>query len=144
MKLINGSWRCNLCGCGGLRCTCLGGDMWICLDCEFQTKNDSDEVCRGCGSDRLVDRETRNPKKKLEIAKQNEAREAKAMNELYAELLQYRRNNNIYEVGDQYVMLKIDHQDFLTVEDGEMDKPWWNTRIIRHITDAERKVGHRL
>lgn len=67
-----------------------------------------------------------------------------SMQDLKDALLQYRRENNIFEVGDQYVMLKIDHHDFLTVKGGEMDKPWWNTQIIRHITDAERKAGHRL
>lgn len=59
-------------------------------------------------------------------------------------LLQYRREHNIFEVGDQYVMLKLWHDDLMTVEDGEMDEPWWNTRIIRHITNKEREAGHRL
>lgn len=59
-------------------------------------------------------------------------------------LLEYRRQHNIFEVGDQYVMLKLWHDDLMTVEDGEMDEPWWNTRIIRHITNKEREAGHRL
>ena len=58
-------------------------------------------------------------------------------------LLEYRRQHNIFEVGDQYVMLKLWHDDLMTVEDGEMDEPWWNTRIIRHITNKEREAGHR-
>lgn len=53
-------------------------------------------------------------------------------------------SNNFFEVGDQYVMLKLWHDDLMTVEDGEMDEPWWNTRIIRHITNKEREAGHRL
>ena len=59
-------------------------------------------------------------------------------------LLEYRHQHNIFEVGDQYVMLKLWHDDLMTVEDGEMDEPWWNTRIIRHITNKEREAGHRL
>ena len=59
-------------------------------------------------------------------------------------LLEYRRQHNIFEVGDQYVMLKLWHNDLITVEEGDMDQPWWNTRIIRHITDEEREAGYRL
>ncbi len=59
-------------------------------------------------------------------------------------LLEYRREHKMYEVGDKYVMLKLWHDDLMTVEDGEMDEPWWNERIIRHATDAEIKAGKRL
>lgn len=66
------------------------------------------------------------------------------VNKINNALLEYRRQHNIFEVGDQYVMLKLWHDDLMTVEDGEMDEPWWNTRIIRHITNKEREAGHRL
>ena len=67
-----------------------------------------------------------------------------ALTEIKEELLKYRRQHNIFEVGDQYVMLKLWHNDLITVEEGDMDQPWWNTRIIRHITNKEREAGHRL
>lgn len=61
-----------------------------------------------------------------------------------ATLLEYRRENNIYEVGDKYVMLKIGHMELLTVEEGDLDQPYWNTRIIRHATDAEIEANRWL
>ncbi|MBU3846019.1 MAG: hypothetical protein H9855_03380 [Candidatus Acinetobacter avistercoris] len=60
------------------------------------------------------------------------------------ELLEYRREHKMYEVGDKYVMLKLWHDDLMTVEDGEMDEPWWNERIIRHAYDAEIDANRRL
>lgn len=60
--------------------------------------------------------------------------------ELELSMLEYRREHNMYEVGDKYVMLKLWHDDLMTVEEGEMDEPWWNPRIIRHATDAEIKA----
>ncbi|WP_180001204.1 hypothetical protein [Acinetobacter sp. YH12255] len=59
-------------------------------------------------------------------------------------MLEYRREHKMYEVGDKYVMLKLWHDDLMTVEDGEMDGPWWNERIIRHATDVEIEAGKRL
>jgi len=61
-----------------------------------------------------------------------------------ATLLEYRREHKMYEVGDKYVMLKLWHDDLMTVEDGEMDEPWWNERIIRHAYDAEIDANRRL
>lgn len=58
-------WRCNLCGCDGLRCTCMGGDMvriYVCTNCKFPTALKEDKGCRNCGNDRLIDRDTKQPK----------------------------------------------------------------------------------
>lgn len=52
--------------------------------------------------------------------------------DLVKELLEYRREHNMYEVGDKYVMLKIDHSDLMTVVDRDLEEPCWNPRIIRH------------
>ena len=69
---------------------------------------------------------------------------SKEMWMLEKELLQYRRENNIYEIGDKFFMLKIDHNDILTVTHEYLNDPSWNTRIIRHATNEEIKVGHRI
>ncbi|MFM2332306.1 MAG: hypothetical protein RIQ74_1129 [Pseudomonadota bacterium] len=49
-----------------------------------------------------------------------------------------------YKVGDKYVMLKIQHDEILTVLESEIDEPWFNTRIIRRATPQEIQCGHRL
>lgn len=49
-----------------------------------------------------------------------------------------------FKVGDKYVMLKISHSELITVNEGDIEQPWWNTRIIRHATPSEIKAGHRI
>lgn len=63
---------------------------------------------------------------------------------LEAELLEYRREHNMYEVGDKYVMLKLWHDDLMTVVDRDLEEPCWNPRIIRHADDAEIEANRRL
>ncbi|WP_441370141.1 hypothetical protein [Acinetobacter lwoffii] len=64
--------------------------------------------------------------------------------DLVKELLQYRREHNMYEVGDKYVMLKLWHDDLMTVVDRDLEEPCWNPRIIRHADDAEIEANRRL
>ena len=65
---------------------------------------------------------------------------------LKASLLQYRRQHNIFEVGDKVVVK--DHpfwpEDYviLTVEQEHIGK--WYMSAWRHATDAEIKAGKRL
>lgn len=66
--------------------------------------------------------------------------------EIDAALLQYRRQHNIFEVGDKVVVK--DHpfwpEDYviLTVEQEHIGK--WYMSAWRHATDAEIKAGKRL
>ena len=66
--------------------------------------------------------------------------------EIDAALLEYRRQHNIFEVGDKVVVK--DHpfwpEDYviLTVEQEHIDK--WYMSAWRHATDAEIKAGKRL
>lgn len=52
-------WRCNLCGCGGDRCTCIAPDeeRFVCEDCTFASGN-PDSKCRYCGHDVIVSNKT--------------------------------------------------------------------------------------
>jgi len=66
--------------------------------------------------------------------------------EIDAALLEYRRQHNIFEVGDKVVVK--DHpfwpEDYviLTVEQEHIGK--WYMSAWRHATDAEIKAGKRL
>lgn len=53
-------WRCNLCGCCGDRCTCIGsmGKTWFCASCLFKSAS-PDKTCRGCGHDVVLNQATR-------------------------------------------------------------------------------------
>lgn len=86
-------------------------------------------------------------KRELELKEQNSVLQcciAVTAEMIRDALLEYRREHKMYEVGDKYVMLKLWHDDLMTVEDGEMDEPWWNERIIRHAYDAEIDANRRL
>lgn len=48
-----------------------------------------------------------------------------------------------YKTGDKYVMLKIWHSDLMVVEEGDLEQPWWNERIIRKATPKEIEQGFR-
>lgn len=73
-----------------------------------------------------------------------------------AELLEYRRQHNIYEVGDKVVIRKADgHPDLFTYESisksGNMhffESPFNYGHLdlckVRHATDAEIQAGRRL
>lgn len=64
------------------------------------------------------------------------------------ELLNYRRENNIFEVGDLYVYLNEWDSDFDNIfkfDKSEFADHLWNINsMIRHATDEEIKAGHRL
>lgn len=64
--------------------------------------------------------------------------------DVFRALLEYRRAHKIFEVGDKYLMLKINHKDLIIVGSDDLSEPWWNEKIIRHATDAEIAAGHRL
>lgn len=82
-------------------------------------------------------------------------------------LLEYRRQHNIYEVGDKVVLLNWDNNSkiysiknvyehelyddgqysystFIYLLDGWSYERWFNNRKIRHATDEEIKAGKRL
>lgn len=64
------------------------------------------------------------------------------------ELLEYRRQHNIFEVGDYYVYLYEWDSDLDIVckfNPSEWGDHLWNIKnMIRHATDAEIKAGRRL
>lgn len=53
-------WGCNLCGCGGDRCTCIGqpSRSWFCVKCLFPSAA-PDKSCRKCGHGIVLNQETR-------------------------------------------------------------------------------------
>ncbi|WP_168378382.1 hypothetical protein [Acinetobacter cumulans] len=61
------------------------------------------------------------------------------------ELLEYRRQHNIFEVGDWIVMdsHKPEYQFYQITKD-DMGSHWINLVEFRHATDAEIKAGKRL
>ena len=63
-------------------------------------------------------------------------------------LLEYRREHNIFEVGDYYVYLYEWDSDLDIVckfNPSEWSDHLWNIKnMIRHATDEEIKAGHRL
>lgn len=66
-------------------------------------------------------------------------------NELIDDLLQYRRQHNIFEVGDRVVWINSitpNDQRLFEVEEnlGEKSDSW----SLRHATDEEIVAGHRL
>lgn len=60
-------------------------------------------------------------------------------------LLEYRRQHNIFEVGDYVVVdsYKPEFQFFQLTQD-DMGSHWVNLVEFRHATDAEIKAGRRL
>ena len=71
--------------------------------------------------------------------------------ELRAELLEYRRQHNIFEVEDKVVYVDDFMTDSVSVVSEVNDRVWLNNNkavcikeIIKHATDAEIKVGYRL
>ena len=87
--------------------------------------------------------------------------------ELHSELFEYRRQHNIFEVGDKVVLLNWDNNSkiysirnvyehklydggqysystFIYLLDGWSEERWFNNRKIRHATDEEIKAGKRL
>ena len=67
---------------------------------------------------------------------------------LRQDLLEYRRQRNIFEVGDYYVYLYEWDSDLDIVckfNPSEWNDHLWNIKnMIRHATDAEIKANHRL
>ena len=77
------------------------------------------------------------------------------MSKLYSEILEYRRENNIFEVGDKVVFVS-EKMDFLdddqihsisVITENNLLKVcgiYVSFEVIRHVTDDEIKVGHRI
>lgn len=69
-------------------------------------------------------------------------------NILALELLEYRRENNTFEVGDYYTYLYEWDSDLDIVceyNPSEWGDHLWNIKnMIRHATDEEIEVGHRI
>ena len=65
--------------------------------------------------------------------------------ELDRQLLEYRRQHNIFEVGDWIVMdsHKPEYQFYQITKD-DMGSHWINLVEFRHATDEEIKAGKRL
>lgn len=75
---------------------------------------------------------------------------------LAEELLEYRRQHNIFEVGDKVVILtlaignkypwKVDSIDGCMIEISQIGQPneWVHFSEIVHATDEEIEAGHRL
>lgn len=75
---------------------------------------------------------------------------------LRQDLLEYRRQHNIYEVGDKVVILtlalgnkylwKVESIDGCMIEISQVGQPneWAHFTEIMHATDAEIAAGHRL
>lgn len=83
----------------------------------------------------------------------------KDMSDLQRQLLQHRRENNIFEVGDKVVLNRYsgdfarDHDDIYKIVSFENDLETQvllshsvrsSTQHIIHATDAEIEAGHRL
>lgn len=73
------------------------------------------------------------------------------MPKLYSALLEYRRENNIFEVGDSFVFLDGNNPEIMTVQFVWDDAVWGGycgeipkNSEIRHTYPEEIKVGHRL
>ncbi|EIM39996.1 hypothetical protein HADU_04038 [Acinetobacter sp. HA] len=72
--------------------------------------------------------------------------------DLVKELLEYRRENNIYELGDKIVFIdKFMHDEVMTVSDGNNVALWMDNdtkhaviEMVRHATDAEIDANRRL
>ena len=78
--------------------------------------------------------------------------------QLESALLEYRREHNIYEVGDlvfytgrandadMYRLKEVYKEHSFAVGSNGADKDFWTLFIeeIRHATDAEIQAGHRL
>ena len=79
----------------------------------------------------------------------NETLNNKYPNEILSrELLKYRRQHNIFEIGDYYVYLYEWDSDLDIVckfNPSEWNDHLWNIRnMIRHATNEEIKAGRRL
>lgn len=63
----------------------------------------------------------------------------------YDGLLEYRRENGIFEVGDYVVMdsYKSEYQ-FYQISEDDIGSHWFNLVEFRHATDEEIEVGHRI
>lgn len=63
----------------------------------------------------------------------------------YDELLEYRREHNIFEVGDWIVVdsYKPEYQFYQITKD-DVGSHWINLVEFRHATDEEIKAGRRL
>ena len=66
-------------------------------------------------------------------------------------LLEYRRQHNIFEVGDEVVYVDDFMPDSVSVVSEVNDRVWLNSNnavcikeMIKHTTDAEIKAGKRL
>ena len=75
----------------------------------------------------------------------------RAKKELMDALLEYRRQHNIFEVGDKVVYVDDFMPDSVSVVSEVNDRVWLNgnnavciKEIIKHATDAEIKAGRRL
>lgn len=62
------------------------------------------------------------------------------MPKLYLSFLEYRRENNIFEVGDRFVIDGL--LGVFYANDGNI--PYLDYNKIRHATDEEIKAGHRI
>lgn len=61
------------------------------------------------------------------------------------ELLEYRRQHNIFEVGDWIVVDSYKPEYwFYQINKDDVDSHWINLVKFRHATDEEIKVGKRL
>ena len=73
---------------------------------------------------------------------------SKSMEVIRLILLEYRRQHNIFEVGDYYAYLYEWDSDLDIVckyNPSEWSDHLWNIKnMIRHATDAEIKTGHRI
>ncbi len=74
-----------------------------------------------------------------------------AFDALKTELLEYRREHNIFEVGDKVVYVDDFMPDSVSVVSEVNDRVWLNgnnavciKEIIKHAEDAEIKAGKRL